>query len=103
MCTELLQRYGIYIQAINPPTVPSGQELLRLVPTPHHTEEMMGHLVNSLLSVWQEIGLPLGPPRFLEGDGVSEQVVFPPPSRGALGTRLMHAPLKQQVVVGAAA
>ena len=57
--TELHDNYGIYIQAINPPTVPAGQELLRLAPGPHHTEEMKRDLVKSLLAVWDKCKLPL--------------------------------------------
>ena len=37
----LLQRYGHYVQAINYPTVPRGQEKLRIAPTPHHTKVKM--------------------------------------------------------------
>ena len=45
---EYLQvRYGIYIQAMNYPTVPRGREKLRLVPTPFHTEEMMDELIKA--------------------------------------------------------
>eukprot|EP00117_Sycon_ciliatum_P025731 scpid37797/ scgid0718/ 5-aminolevulinate synthase, nonspecific, mitochondrial; 5-aminolevulinic acid synthase 1; Delta-ALA synthase 1; Delta-aminolevulinate synthase 1 len=63
LCTkvssDLLEEHGIYIQAINPPTVPVGQELLRLTPGPHHTEEMIDELIASLLQVWRKHRLPL--------------------------------------------
>ena len=55
----LLQRYGHYVQAINFPTVPRGQEKLRIVPTPHHTQEMMDQFVKDLQSAWLDLGLPL--------------------------------------------
>ncbi|XP_077297674.1 5-aminolevulinate synthase [Arctopsyche grandis] len=55
----LLKDYGHYIQAINYPTVPRGQEKLRLAPTPHHTEKMMDQFVNDTLAIWRKLKLPL--------------------------------------------
>ncbi|XP_046407281.1 5-aminolevulinate synthase, erythroid-specific, mitochondrial isoform X2 [Ischnura elegans] len=55
----LLQQKGHYIQAINFPTVPKGEEKLRLAPTPHHTKPMMDVLVEDLLAVWSDLSLPL--------------------------------------------
>lgn len=63
LCTEisdtLLREKGHYVQAINYPTVPIGEEKLRLAPTPHHTVEMMDVLVADMVSVWKEKNLPL--------------------------------------------
>nr|XP_018902130.1 PREDICTED: 5-aminolevulinate synthase, erythroid-specific, mitochondrial isoform X2 [Bemisia tabaci] len=55
----LLREKGHYIQAINYPTVPRGEEKLRLAPTPHHSREMMDQLVSDMLSVFNHLELPL--------------------------------------------
>ncbi|XP_061592430.1 5-aminolevulinate synthase, erythroid-specific, mitochondrial [Cololabis saira] len=62
VCDTLLQRHNIYVQAINYPTVPRGEELLRLAPSPHHKPDMMEFFVEKLVEVWQEAGLPLQSP-----------------------------------------
>jgi 5-aminolevulinate synthase len=54
---ELLNRFDVYVQSINYPTVPVGEERLRITPTPGHTEEMMDHLVSALQTIWEERGL----------------------------------------------
>ena len=48
---RLLNEYGIYIQAINSPTVEPGTERLRIAPTPYHTDVMMMELVTALKEV----------------------------------------------------
>ncbi|KAI1199108.1 5-aminolevulinate synthase [Nemania serpens] len=53
----LLEEWGIYIQAINYPTVPVGQERLRVTPTPGHVDELRDHLVTALDSVWTRLGI----------------------------------------------
>ena len=53
----LLEKHQIYVQAINYPTVPVGQERLRITPTPGHTKQYRDHLVAALESVWTELGI----------------------------------------------
>ena len=58
---ELIKNYGHYVQAINYPTVPRGEEVLRLAPTPHHTPTMMDNFAQDLAEVWTKVGLELKP------------------------------------------
>ncbi|XP_036189275.1 5-aminolevulinate synthase, nonspecific, mitochondrial [Myotis myotis] len=61
VCDELMSRHNIYVQAINYPTVPRGEELLRIAPTPHHTPQMMDYFLECLLATWKRVGLDLKP------------------------------------------
>jgi 5-aminolevulinate synthase len=53
----LLDDWGIYVQAINYPTVPVGQERLRITPTPGHVRVYRDHLINAFDSVWTQLGI----------------------------------------------
>lgn len=55
----LIKEFGHYVQAINYPTVPRGEEKLRLAPTPYHTSEMIDQLVSDMKIVFKKLGLPL--------------------------------------------
>ncbi|XP_043540576.1 5-aminolevulinate synthase, erythroid-specific, mitochondrial-like isoform X4 [Chiloscyllium plagiosum] len=59
ICNIMVRRHDIYLQAINYPTVPRGEELLRLAPSPRHEPEMMDHFVDCLVDVWKDMGLPI--------------------------------------------
>ncbi|KAJ9150711.1 5-aminolevulinate synthase [Pleurostoma richardsiae] len=53
----LLQKYKIYVQSINYPTVPVGQERLRITPTPGHTKKFRDELVEAVDAIWTELGI----------------------------------------------
>ncbi|KAI0180013.1 tetrapyrrole biosynthesis, 5-aminolevulinic acid synthase [Hypoxylon sp. FL1284] len=53
----LLSDYQIYVQSINYPTVPVGQERLRITPTPGHTREYRDQLVSAIDEIWNKLGI----------------------------------------------
>ncbi|KHN99508.1 5-aminolevulinate synthase [Metarhizium album ARSEF 1941] len=53
----LLRDYQVYVQSINYPTVPVGQERLRITPTPGHTKEFRDELVRVIDQVWTRLGI----------------------------------------------
>jgi 5-aminolevulinate synthase len=53
---KLLYDYGAYVQPVNHPTVPRGEECLRIIVTARHTREQINHLVKSLKKIFIEQG-----------------------------------------------
>jgi 5-aminolevulinate synthase len=53
VAASLLQQHGIYLQPINFPTVPVGEECLRIIITARHLPKYINHLAYSLSKVLQ--------------------------------------------------
>ncbi len=55
----LLNKYNIFVQHINHPTVPWGTERLRITPNPSHSDAMMEDLVRAMQEVFAELKLEI--------------------------------------------
>jgi 5-aminolevulinate synthase len=51
LANELLLQHGIYLQPINYPTVPAGEECLRIIITARHLPKHINHLAYSLKKI----------------------------------------------------
>ncbi|MBL1102679.1 5-aminolevulinate synthase [Streptomyces coffeae] len=56
MSALLLDRHGIYVQAINAPSVRVGEEILRVAPGAVHTADEVRGFVDALDQVWEQLG-----------------------------------------------
>ena len=54
----LLERHGIYVQAINAPSVRAGEEVLRVTPSATHTTTDVEKFAQALDGIWDELALP---------------------------------------------
>lgn len=90
---RLLSDHGIYVQPINYPSVPRGQERLRITSTPFHARSDMYRLVSALLHVGFELGwdaTPSAPAKqmdpaweeWLDRQTCPEEDLFAPRQRG---------------------
>ncbi len=55
----LLEKYSIFVQHINFPTVPKFTERIRITPTPYHSDDMILYFVQSLSKVIKTLGINL--------------------------------------------
>ncbi|MCX7338661.1 MAG: 5-aminolevulinate synthase [Alphaproteobacteria bacterium] len=57
LAERLLSEFGIYVQPINYPTVPRGQERLRITVTPAHTVDQIEEFVEAVHWLWRDLGI----------------------------------------------
>ncbi|MER6120483.1 5-aminolevulinate synthase [Streptomyces sp. A0642] len=54
----LFDRHGIYVQSINAPSVPAGEEILRIAPSAVHNQDDVENFAQALRGIWQELDIP---------------------------------------------
>lgn len=70
----LFDEYDIYVQPINTPSVPVGQERLRISPTASHSKQQQQKLVGALSEIWQRMQLKTIADWKVEGNGLSASI-----------------------------
>ncbi|SBW22346.1 5-aminolevulinate synthase [Candidatus Protofrankia californiensis] len=54
----LFEQHGIYVQSINAPSVPAGEEILRIAPAAVHDQNEVEKFAHALHGVWKELDIP---------------------------------------------
>ncbi|MEU5838346.1 5-aminolevulinate synthase [Streptomyces diacarni] len=54
----LFERHGIYVQSINAPSVPAGEEILRIAPSAVHEQSDVENFARALQGLWEELHIP---------------------------------------------
>ncbi|MFB7632327.1 5-aminolevulinate synthase [Streptomyces sp. NPDC056149] len=54
----LFEKYGIYVQSINAPSVPAGEEILRIAPSAVHDQSDVEKFARALQEIWKELNIP---------------------------------------------
>ena len=60
-------------------TVKEGEEMLRVVVSPLHTDDMRRHFRDAIVSIWEELGLPFRE-QISPLEACQKLVIDPPPS-----------------------
>lgn len=63
----LLERYGIYVQSINAPSVRVGEEILRIAPGAVHEPDEVRQFVQALDQSWRELNVARVQPEAVRG------------------------------------
>ncbi|MET9789303.1 5-aminolevulinate synthase [Streptomyces canus] len=71
---QLLDRHRIYVQAINAPSVRTGEELLRIAPSATHTTADVKMFADALSGIWLDLGIPTATERRESSAAVKEAV-----------------------------
>lgn len=53
----LFDRHGIYVQSINAPSVPAGEEILRIAPSAVHDQSDVENFAQALRGIWKELDI----------------------------------------------
>ncbi|MET9496299.1 5-aminolevulinate synthase [Streptomyces sp. NPDC006552] len=54
----LFEQHGIYVQSINAPSVPAGEEILRIAPSAVHEQSDVETFARALHGIWTELNIP---------------------------------------------
>ncbi|MCX4696173.1 5-aminolevulinate synthase [Streptomyces sp. NBC_01408] len=54
----MFERHGIYVQSINAPSVPAGEEILRIAPSAVHDQNDVENFAHALHGIWKELNIP---------------------------------------------